>query len=90
MTAPRLGRRRRITLDVHVVHRGDQVVDKLRIEADPDFPDDLREHLLAVMLREDNRGPVHIEDYAMRLWRVGIDRIDRPHWRTAAFTRRDL
>jgi hypothetical protein len=39
------------------------------------------------MLREDGRGQVHIEDYAMRVWRVGIDRDDRPHWRSVAYTR---
>lgn len=87
MTTPRLGRRNPITLDVKVIYGRSRVVDTLRIEADPDWPGDLREHLLAAMLRKDDRGPMWIEQYELRVWRVGIDRSTTVHWRTVQFTK---
>jgi hypothetical protein len=71
-----------ISLNAALRYRGRDVERNLRIEADPAMPDELRQHLLAAMMRVHRRGPIHIESYALDLWRPGVD-LDLSHpWMT--------
>lgn len=78
MTAPRKARRP-VMLDAVLRYRGRHVA-RLSFEADPDIPGELREHLLAAMMREHRRGPVYIKDYGLDLWRRGVDKDPLKPW----------
>ena len=77
-------RRDPIALDV-AVRRGRKVIERLRVSADPNFPDDLRETLVDSMWRNGRHHERYICDYVLDVWRVGKDRNPSKPFATLAY-----